>query len=180
MSQYYYFVASLPILALDIKPPLSLSDFLQSCEQHLSSEDYSLIRAIILNENISSESASGVFGRWVQFNHRLRNQLAVFRAKKFNKDPAKYIRGEFEEDYHLTVMISDASRSSDPLTAEKFLDRARWAFLDELATGYYFEFEAVMIYGLKLQMLERYQEIGSPKGRELSQEYKKIKIPAIQ
>ena len=42
-----------------------------------------------------------------------------------------------------------------PLAADEELDRLRWRFLEELAFGHYFDLETLVIYRLKLRILER-------------------------
>ena len=54
----------------------------------------------------------------------------------------------------------------DLLEAEKLLDRTSWQFLDELEQGHYYDLEFLMVYGLKLKILERHQEYATSKGRE--------------
>ena len=39
------------------------------------------------------------------------------------------------------------------------LDQARWAKLDELSFGHYFDLEALIIYAYKLRLLERWEKI---------------------
>ena len=74
-------------------------------------------------------------------------------------------------------LIAKAAETDDPLTGEKIIDRARWQYLEDLMQGYYFEFEVLLVYALKLKLLERYQAIGSERGRELFKEYTTVDIP---
>jgi hypothetical protein len=52
-----------------------------------------------------------------------------------------------------------AYRSASILEAEKILDQARWNFLDALSFGHYFDFDYLLVYGLKLKILERWEKI---------------------
>ena len=112
MSQYYYFVASLPMLALDIKPPLSLNDFLQSCERLLSPEDDARIRV--------AEFAAGFKQnfRVRQHRHQLFPMLRLVRLPVFVAAPGPGRRAKtrrmrhqmFERDLaHIAVRVMDGA-----------------------------------------------------------------------
>jgi len=45
--------------------------------------------------------------------------------------------------------------------AEKSLDEARWKFLDELSFGHYFDLDILIVYVLKLLLLERWGKINT-------------------
>jgi len=53
------------------------------------------------------------------------------------------------------------------------IDQAKWQKLDALVQGHFFDFEFILVYGIKLKILERYQEVGSDKGYENFEELKK-------
>lgn len=174
---YYYFAASLPQLDFEAKPSHSVEEFLADCERLLSHEDYQAIHFLLNSESaeVDVQTNSNVtFNRCLQFDAQLRNEIAFFRAQGFGKDPEKYVRGEFFSDPSISSIIQDAARASNPLEGEKVLDRARWQMLDDFCIGHHFDFDFLVIYGLKLKILNRYKEINSPEGGKNFEELKVI------
>ncbi|MDO8580663.1 MAG: DUF2764 family protein [Candidatus Omnitrophota bacterium] len=174
---YYYFVASLPSIFFEKKPSLSLEDFLKDAERLLEDNDYRLVREMIQGNEGNIPPSNAVSKKWFFFNRDLRNELAYIRAKNANKDPQQYIRGEWPGPGRFTDLAQNVLKAPDPLTGEKILDHARWQDLEDLGMGHFFDLEAVVIYGLKLKILERYQLISSSRGEEVFQEYQKVKLP---
>jgi hypothetical protein len=56
------------------------------------------------------------------------------------------------------------------LEAEKALDLERWQLLEELACGHYFDLDALLIYALKLLILERWAKINLADKEHIMQE----------
>ena len=112
MSQYYYLVASLPMLAFDMEPPLSSETLEVLCEEHLSLRDLRIIRAI-LGAEITSDSGSAAVNRYWLWECALRNRLAVLRAAALGGEPERWLRGcpaALEVEPVLTSIESPASR----------------------------------------------------------------------
>lgn len=178
--QYYYFAASLPVLNFDGRPPFSVEDYLNECRRFLTSKDFSLVeKAVVVSDGEDAASVSGQSGileKWRSFENRLRNEWAWFRADRAGQDRAKYLRGERPFDLALTDMIHQAGRMEDLLAAEKLIDRYRWNYLEELALGHWFDLEALVIYGIKLKMLARYQRLNSPVGKEIVNQLRTVSV----
>jgi len=161
---YYYFAASLPMLHFDGPPPFSVGKFLEESGRLLAPPDHEQIRLTLSAEG-EPENPRHPFGAaWQDFERRLRNELVCDRAAALNKDPDDFFRGERGADHLIRQAVMDAIKSSDPLEAEKILDRARWQKLDEMLLGHYFDLEFLIAYAVKLSILERYRKIGSPEG----------------
>jgi len=122
----------------------------------------------IINTEVS------ILKAWAGFNRNLKNEIARLRAVKFGQDPAVYIREPKTEEISIADIVAQAAKAPDPLTAEKILDRFKWQYLDEIARWQYFNLEFLIVYALKLQILERYRKIEFPvKGKDIYQRYKK-------
>ena len=174
-TTYYYFGASLPLITFDSKLPFSIEDFLNDCERLLGRKDYQLVDDL-LNSRAAS-SSHPVIAKIAQFELDLGNHIAQFRALKANKEPNDFIKGEFSDNHDIHQLIEEASNASDPLEGEKLISKARWNFYEALLTDQHFTLAYILIYGLKLKIVERYHNIGSPKGREIYEELKKIDFP---
>ncbi len=174
--QYYYFAASLPMLTFEGKTPMSTASFLEDCQRFLSRGDCDLMRQLLADGDIDVKAGPHVFNAWAKFDRNFRNELAWYRAVWLSKDPLKYIHGERLPDPQLAEVIHQASRMTNLWEAEKFLDKARWMFLEDLAAGHYFDIEFLFVYGLKLRILERHHEYASRKGKEIFMELRQMEL----
>ena len=172
---YYYLVASLPSLNWGTRPPMAYDDFLLDCHEQLSRSDFEIMSQITLDLDDKPKKGNPILKSWGSLNRNLKNEIAKFRARRVGKNPADYIRGEEINEDVFSHVIEEASKAQDPLTAEKILDRFRWQHLDEISWNQYFNLEFLIVYALKLKILERYKQIEiSPKRKEIYQGYKAL------
>ncbi len=169
---YYFFVAQLPTFRPGDQPPMELDQFLVLAKRYLSNMDFDKLTKALSGDPSTVKNASGVFGQWIKFNQRFRNELAVFRALRAGRDPKDYVRGERQPDIFLTQTIEEAGKANNPLDAEKILDKARLHFLDIIAQDHYFDFDVILAYALKLKLFERYKFIASDEGKAIFDTYK--------
>ena len=163
MSTYYYTVASLPMLFYDQDLPLSRESFLDMCERELTMADLHTLRNTSLSEPGSAGGTCPAPRQWRTWERGLRNELVVLRAHRKGLDPEKYLR-ENPDVFGISGIARDAFDQHSPLMGEDVLDRARWLLLDELETGHYFDLEKLVVYFLKLQILERKALLDREKG----------------
>lgn len=159
-NYYYYLIASLPMLQLGMKPPFSHKEFLKKCRGLVSDGDMGFIEKEI-------EDRSAVLKEWNRFDKCLRNELVKYRAVKRQKDPEYYINKEVSFDPFIAALSHLAVKEDSPLDAELYLDRVRWDKLDELEIGHYFDIDYLVIYGLKIKILERWFRINSGSGMDV-------------
>jgi hypothetical protein len=172
MANYYiYLISSLPALSFGAKPPLSFDNFLKACEGLISDEDMGIIRSV-KNPGFNCATVNNVTLReLVAFETMLRNELVKIRASRKKIDPAKYLREETcPESVHAAHIAINASRKTALLETEKALDQERWARLDELAIGHYFDLDILVLYACKLLMLERWDKISSAETHKMLEE----------
>jgi len=174
-SPYYYLVASLPMLDLDKETGLAYLDFVALCKEQLSDRDFKLLEKSTLDYDDSGE-ANPVLSRWARFNRRFRNEMIRIRAKNQGRDSSDYIRGDLYVDPASMEVVHRALKAENPLEAEKILDRFKWKKLSEFIKRDIFNVEALIVYGLQLQILQRYKEINSSQGKECFEEYKQRKV----
>jgi len=154
LAQYYYLVASLPMLFFDSERPPALEAFLGLCAEHLSPADFRMVEAASTSAVERQVPTCAVLERWRSWETALRNELVRLRAKARGIDPDRHLR-EGEDIVSVTTIARGAFAQELPLAAEQHLDRARWEFLDELEEGHYFDIEKVVVYHLRLQILHR-------------------------
>lgn len=163
MAGYYtYFISSLPMLHFGANPALSLKDFLERCAGLIDEKDCQLIRKAVSTDGFAlSGRLPQALLRWKEFDHSLRNELVKARSLRKKVDAAKFLRPGSQSDMQITHLAQAALRQTHILEAEKYLDSARWQALEEIANGHYFDLEFLLVYALKLAILERWSLIGS-------------------
>ena len=154
------------MLDFENAPPQSFDDFLADCERHLSDDDYSLVCAIFNDQDKIETDRDGI-QKLIEFNHGFRNDLVYFRAEHAHKDPADHMRGQRTANPYYMETIQRAATETNLLDSQKVIDRFMWETWDDLSCTYYFGLELIVVYGLKIRMLESYQKTRSAKGSEV-------------
>ena len=162
MSGFYvYFIATLPSLDFPGRPPFSFEEFIELAARFLPEKDISVLEKISLSGEYGSKNPNEVLNKWQDFDTALRNELVKLRAGRKHIETNRYLRNYEYPDFNLGQVCATAMRHSSGLEAEKILDTEKWHFLSELSFGHYFDLEALIIYGLKLLILERWEKIES-------------------
>ncbi len=176
-SAYYYFIASLPVISFDGKMPMSVETFRDDCRRLLSEKDHALVETIWATEETPATTGNDLLNIWNRFEHALRNELTWHRADRLNKDPLKYLRGPRTLGILFADEVNRIFKMEDLWEAEKAINKMKWRFLEDLATGHYFDIEFLLIYALQLKLLARYQEYASPVGKDFVRELKAMPLP---
>lgn len=154
MVQYYYLVASLPMLLFDAAPPLASRAFLESCREQASAEDHALLSRVSLDAPAWEGGDPAAWQAYAQWETALRDELAVQRGQKLGLDPEPFLRpAPFAAG--LAASVKEALAAGTPLDVEAALDRRRWSRLEEIEAGTQFDMGRLVVYRLKLQLLER-------------------------
>jgi hypothetical protein len=115
--------------------------------------------------SVAKRSRSSFLKAWIGFEVGLRNALAIARANMLDLDSAAYLvapeLADKNTDYSHTV--SEWSGASNPLTALKVLDEARWDWCEEHGGWYNFHACEIEAYAVKLMLLHRWRRIFSEK-----------------
>ena len=174
-SYYTYLISSLPMLRFGIRPSFSFKKFLQLCQALISDSDINILKTASISGEYPQEMPQPALKRWRDFDTALRNELVKIRAARRGVEPLKYLRRTEHEDFSLFHLGVKAYRAPSVLEAEDMLDQQRWRFLDELAIGHYFDLDLLIVYALKLLILERWGRIRqADKSRLLQEALEKI------
>jgi hypothetical protein len=172
LSQYYYFVASLPTLRYEDRDATEPREFLSEASGHLTPSDMEALRHATIDapEPRSEElTTSAPVREWIAFERRLRNVLARSRGQRLGQDASQYIREEVLPD-SAGAMLEDAVREASghesPLSGEQILNRLRFEFADELAVNHFFDLAAVVSHYVKLQVLARRRQFNRADGEQ--------------
>ncbi len=140
--------------------PLSLDKLFAKCKDLIPETKIEFLRNACYQEPYLLNTVSGTtLGKWANFEIALRNELARARARRKKIDPLKFERLPESPEAHISHVAMSAYRSISILEAEKILDLARWNFLDSLSINHYFDFDFLLVYALKLKILERWDRI---------------------
>jgi len=169
MAAYYtYLISSLPTLSFSNKMPFSLEEFFVKCRNLIPESERQLLSGTCCKDTYSSDVAAiDTLKKWVNFEAALRNELVRSRAARKKIDPLKFIHLPDYPQAYISHVALAAYRSTSILEAEKILDQARWDFLESLSFGHYFDFDYLIIYTLKLKILERWEKIQKADKRAL-------------
>ncbi len=167
---YYYFAATLPMLTFGTPPPLSNEDFLANCNESLCRGDLEIIKGALLTPSSEIKKKNSALTRWIDYEDAFRNELVNFRAKKLGRDPGGYFRGEYVPDPYIAAMVVSAAQADNPLLVERRIDLARWEKLEEIELQHYFDLQFLIVYYLKLQILNKWDSIRAEKGRAVLDE----------
>ncbi|MDI6759095.1 MAG: DUF2764 family protein [Candidatus Omnitrophota bacterium] len=160
MPGYYeYLISSLPMLHFEARQVISSDNFLTRCLGFIPKKDIEALCSIFSLEPALTENQT--LKKWLYFNTSLKNELVKLRAIRKKIDPLKYLRPDTYSDSSIYHTALAAQRNPSPLEGERLLDRQRWQFLDELAIGHYFDLTILIIYALKLLILERWERINT-------------------
>lgn len=169
MGQYYYTVASLPMLAFEAERFPHIDEFLDLCNRTMSDRDFEILRRALLLPTPDETSHNALLQKWYELEVGLRNELVRQRAAQLNRDEQRYLRRSAGgNDYRGGLGIADVARDAisqeTPLKSEMVLIRHRWTVLEELEAAHHFDLEALIVYYLKLQLLWRKQTINREDG----------------
>ena len=169
MAEYYYILSSLPMLNFYGQPPLPYPEFVEQCTLWLSSRDLLQLRLARIDiENIPPEKVyNDLLIRWISFENTLRNELVKIRSKALQIPEEKYLRPESAFDPSAQLFVHQAIETPSPQKTEIELLKIRWYFLTHYDVGHYFDLTALIIYGLKLQLLGRIQNFEEAKGQQI-------------
>lgn len=153
-NKYYYLVSSLPYLKFAEASPITRDEFLSECRKWLSGFDFAKVASVNIDSLDVTPQDAEVIKKWKYFELALRQELATIRkAHKSSlreKIPAS-LREIFEE--------------RTPLLMERSLQKKRWDFIEEEEFGYHFDTNVLMLYFLKLQILERLAVFDQERGK---------------
>ncbi|MCF6335678.1 MAG: DUF2764 domain-containing protein [Spirochaetales bacterium] len=163
MGNYYYAVSSLPFLVFDVEPVITMLEFNDICNSAVSSADMKIIDSVVLSETDRADVDIPLLAEWRAWEGSLRNELAKLRGSDMEVLYDSWLR-DIEINTGAPLVARNAFKAESPLLAENVIDRGRWSFLDEIEVGHYFDIEKILVYSLRLQILERKQMFTSHRG----------------
>lgn len=164
---YYFLCASLPGLGFGRDPGMDVAEFDALCAGEMTPAALASLQLGTLRVSREPGSAAAlpaVYAAYTRFEQYLRTRIAERRA---GRDEESALRLPDPELYfgEVDAALGAAAAAPDPLEREKLIDRIRWRKLEELEAGHEFDFDALCIYRLKLEILGRYRRRSAETGR---------------
>jgi hypothetical protein len=164
--EYVYLVASLPTLELTTAPRLSSAELLRTSAGVLRRDHWDDLRAVL--EDRVREVRAAELRPYLSAETQLRNAVARLRAARAG---AAYDASDHPApgyDARCVTVAERAMELDDPRDRELALDRLRWTLLDELALTAPFGLQAVLAYGLKLRLAEKWAAMDETEGLRIA------------
>ena len=164
---YYFTISSLPYLLFYKDLPISKNDFFAISAIELDPKDLLILRSVRLFNTMPEIVPLYVLRKWYKWEMGLRNAFVKQRSARLGLNKKEYLKGD---DYSISSVhfqiVEEAFKTDSPFEAEEMIDKARWRFLDELEFDYCFGLEKLVIYYLRLQILDRRSSFNAEKGIE--------------
>jgi hypothetical protein len=177
LATYYYLVSTLPMVFFDSENFPEEGQYLTSCRDWLTPHDMDLLESADIDLSDNPATGCHLLDSWNNWVASLTYQLALLRASAKGKETERF--NEYTDVVLGHDAVSrDALAQSSPLNAEEMLDKTKWEFLDFLEGGHFFDIEKLIIYYLKIQILNRKKNFTIENGRaNYNALYEKITLP---
>lgn len=165
MDKYYYVVAQLPMLSFGKEPGLTIDYFLDETGKWLSRKDYKILASVNMNDISISEKTHSILALYKHYEYRLRTDIARWRQAQ-----------KSDQDYKPESFPVSVLKEGNPLDIELKFMEMRWTFIDELERERHFDLGMLILYYLKLQLLQRYFTFNKEKGLNKFQKLYEVHI----
>lgn len=172
---YYYLLSSLPYLTETSDYFPSMEEFLSACSQQMSLKDFETVSSARIEKYEELAETGGVLADWAKLEMALRNEIARERTRKtqLNYDPYAAEGASWYRE-----RIAQAFQAPSPLTTEQMMLAIRFELFSELEAGKFFTLDNVILYFIKLQLLQRMKQMNRSRGEEsFEAAYKTIQAP---
>ena len=156
MDKYYYLIASLPLLQFTEKPKINSNDFIAESKKWLQSDDFLVLSKLNKDSFCKDSKDPHALAKYKEFEYSIRKEITDYRQAIKTKTVYKLrkdLSGILEQE-------------KNPLEVERELLLFRWNLLEELELGHCFDLDFLIIYYLKLQLLERLFIFDKEQGKE--------------
>ena len=143
------------MLRLGDSPQLNSTALLEVCADKLSASELATLTQLSLVPDANSATGNQATTAWNDWETCLRNRLALRRGTADNSAD-DYLRHENDFFSEIDAAIQEAVALGNPLECERHLDALRWRRLDDMESGKAFSFDALCVYMVKLQLLEKW------------------------
>ncbi len=145
MDKYYYFITQLPTLSFAKETTMNIDTFLAEGEKWLNEKDYKLLLRVNKDKFSVHKSDPQILQMYKTFENKLRTDIAHYRETR-----------QKNVEYKPTTFSSSLIKEKNPLEVETLLMEMRWNKIDEMERDHHFDLDYLILYYLKLQLLDRF------------------------
>ena len=168
-TDFFYFLSTLPLLKLSGEGAPTAAEFLKNCRERLAPAEAALVERLRLVPPAAPEAADlkepAVRG-WYAWQTAMRNCIAARRARARKADAAAWRRqedGDFTGDVKRLEALLEGAK--DARERQEGWEALQWERLEALEGGEYFNFQLVVVYALKVLLLEERRGRSAAAGR---------------
>ena len=132
------------------------------CENFVSSGQLEKLKSIDLVPG--NNPCCDVEIAWNEFETDLRNWTVRIRSQRLQRDGDLFLKTEGSLSGSMELHVTEALDQKTPLETEFRLDELRWQQLENLAVGHHFDFQTLVLYRLKLAILEKWSHHDASEG----------------
>lgn len=151
MSNMVYLMTSLPSLSLGEAPPITIDEFNDDAKRELSSRHFKALQSVDIQKleaKVGVKNISSLLETIKEDLSEVRTAKAQSRQAKPERLPLSALRG-------------------NPLEREMQIMQWQWEELQDIEAGKTFTLTEVLVYKLKLQLVERSYSFNKVKGAEV-------------
>ncbi len=151
MSNMVYLMTSLPSLSLGEAPPITIDEFNDDAKHQLSSRHFKALQSVDIQKleaKVGVKNISSLLETIKEDLSEVRTAKAQSRRAKPERLPLNALRG-------------------NPLEREMQIMQWQWEELQDIEAGKTFTLTEVLVYKLKLQLVERLYSFDKVKGAEV-------------
>lgn len=165
MDKYYYMVSQLPTLIFDRDNPISTELFLEEAEKWLSKPDLKILKSVQLFGEGAASAKVKVLRSYLDFESRFRKEIGLWRQSRREGH-------EYKADTFQAALVKEGN----PLEVEKKLLHVRWQVIEEAEAEHHFDLGSLILYYLKLQILDTLSVFDKDAGMEKFKTLSKVTI----
>lgn len=165
MSNHYYFIAQLPSLIFGREAPITIEYFQAEADKWLSDREWKALNAVDIARFSLHGNDHAVVKKYLEYELRIRTDIAQWREAR-----------KSDLEYKPSTLPSSVLKEGTPLEVEVKLMELRWSFIDEMMRDMHFEFGYLILYYMKLQLLQRFFTFDREKGLEKFQKLYEVNV----
>ena len=158
---YPYLLAALPSLRFSRPPEITSGELLELCRGLLPERDLKLLEGVF--EGRHDDDRLEELREYNGFRRSLDHEIAALRAKNLERSPALSLEPMPEAP---RPQAEEAFGAHNPLEGEMHRLYHLWDRLKQMAGQHFLDLEALVLYALKLRLLERKARFDAEAGRE--------------
>jgi hypothetical protein len=155
MDKYYYLIAELPTLFFGKEATISIDKFLEEAQNWMDARDYQVLSRVDMNDFDVKKKINHVYDDYKFFENKIRTDIALWREAQ-----------KRDQEYKPSNFPVSMIKEGNPLEVELRFMEMRWQFIDATEREHHFDLGFLILYYLKLQILQRYYAFNKDQGLE--------------